>query len=88
VSRASPDARSRGGSHLSGSARRPGTYGSGAKSNKIDYILLSPALRPTVSAVGVEWRGVWAPRTFPHFPEIGNAVEAAADHAGVRVDLP
>jgi len=29
----------------------------------------------------VERRGVRAPRTFPHFPEIGNAVEAACDHA-------
>jgi endonuclease/exonuclease/phosphatase family metal-dependent hydrolase len=74
--------------YLSGSDRRPGTYGSGAKSNKIDYILLSPALWATVSAVGVERRGVWAPRTFPHFPEIGSAVEAASDHAAVWVDLP
>jgi len=65
-----------------------GIYGSGTKSNKIDYILLSPALRATVSAVGVERRGVWAPRTFPHLPEIGNAVEAASDHAAVWVDLP
>jgi hypothetical protein len=40
------------------------------------------------TAVGVERRGVWAPRTFPHFAEIGNAVEAASDHAAVWVDLP
>ena len=74
--------------YLSGNDRRPGTYGSGAKSNKIDYILLSPALRARwVSAVGVERRGVWAPRTFPHFPEIGSAVKAASDHAAVWVDL-
>ncbi len=33
-------------------------------------------------------RGVWAPRTFPHFPEIGSAVEAASDHAAVWVDFP
>ncbi|MGH8566763.1 MAG: ATP-binding domain-containing protein [Gammaproteobacteria bacterium] len=51
------------------------------------YDLLSPALWATVSAVGVERRGVWAPRTFPHFPEIGSAVEAASDHAAVWVDL-
>jgi hypothetical protein len=30
--------------YLSGNDCRPGTYGWGAKSNKIDYILLSPAL--------------------------------------------
>jgi endonuclease/exonuclease/phosphatase family metal-dependent hydrolase len=74
--------------YVNGNDRRPGTYSSGAKSNKIDYILLSPALWATVSAVGVERRGVWAPRTFPHFPEIGSAVEAASDHAAVWVDLP
>lgn len=74
--------------YLSDSDHRPGTYGSGAKSNKIDYLLLSPALWAMVSAVGVERRGVWAPRTFPHFPEIGSAVEAASDHAAVWVDLP
>ena len=67
--------------YLSGNDRRPGTYGSGAKSNKIDYILLSPALWATVSAVGVERRGVWAPRT-SRIPEIGSAVEAASDPPG------
>jgi hypothetical protein len=71
----------------SGSDRRPGTYGSGAKSNEIDYPLLSSA-RWAVSAVGVERRGVRAPRTFPHFPEIGSAAEAASDHAVVWGDLP
>jgi endonuclease/exonuclease/phosphatase family metal-dependent hydrolase len=74
--------------YLSGSDRRPGTYGSGAKSNKIDYILLSPALWVMVSAVGLERRVVRAPRTFPHFPEIGSAAEAASDHAVVWGDLP
>ncbi|MGQ0595550.1 MAG: hypothetical protein ACT4QB_23820 [Gammaproteobacteria bacterium] len=49
--------------------------------------LFSEFLRATVSAVGVERRGVWAPRTFPHFPEIGSAIEAASDHAAVWVDL-
>ena len=53
--------------YLNGNDRRPGTYGSGAKLNKIDYILLSPALWAMVSAVGVERRGVWAPRRFPHW---------------------
>ncbi|MGH8575046.1 MAG: hypothetical protein ACREX8_21130 [Gammaproteobacteria bacterium] len=74
--------------YLSGSERRPGTDGSGAKSNKIDYVVLSPALWAMVSAVGVERRGVWAPRTFPHLPDTGSAVWAASDHAAVWVDLP
>ena len=42
----------------------------------------------TVSAVGVERRGVWAPRSFPHLPDIGRAVQAASDDAAVWLDLP
>lgn len=47
--------------HLNSNDPRPGTYGSGAKSNKIDYMLLSPAMWAMVPTVGVERRGVWAP---------------------------
>ena len=41
----------------------------------------------TVSGVGVERRGAWAPADFPHLPDIGSAVEAASGHAAVWVDL-
>jgi endonuclease/exonuclease/phosphatase family metal-dependent hydrolase len=66
---------------------RPGTFGSGSASNKIDYVLLSPALWSRVQDVDVERRGVWAPRTFPHFPTITRMQDAASDHAAVWVDL-
>ena len=49
---------------------------------------MTATLRAMLSAVGGERRGVWAPRTFPHSPEIGSAVKAASDHAAVWVDLP
>ncbi len=62
-----------------------GTFGSGA--TKFDYILLSPALWSKVRNVGVERRGIWAPRTFPHFPEVTGPENAASDHAAVWVDL-
>jgi len=42
----------------------------------------------SVFAVSVERRGVWGPRTFPHLPDIGSAVEAASDDAAVWGDLP
>jgi endonuclease/exonuclease/phosphatase family metal-dependent hydrolase len=69
---------------------RPGTFGNGAASEKIDYILLSPALFAKVTNGGVERRGVWGGTTgtlFPHFPEITKAIEAASDHAAVFADL-
>ncbi|MFC7540148.1 endonuclease/exonuclease/phosphatase family protein [Siccirubricoccus deserti] len=38
---------------------RPGTWRNGTAANKLDYILLSPALWDRVEAAGVERRGVW-----------------------------
>ena len=66
----------------------PGTYETGNSLNqKIDYILLSPALWAKVENVAVERRGVWAPHTFPSFPEVTSSVTQASDHAAVWVDL-
>lgn len=65
----------------------PGTFGSGSKGNKLDYLLLSPDLWGKVKSVDVERRGVWAPRTFPHFPEVTSAKLAASDHAAVWVEV-
>lgn len=69
---------------------RAGTFGNGTASQKIDYILLSPALFVKVTAAGVERRGVWGGvngTLFPHFPEITKAIEAASDHAAVWADI-
>jgi endonuclease/exonuclease/phosphatase family metal-dependent hydrolase len=69
---------------------RPGTYGNSTKSNKIDYILLSPALFAKVTAGGIDRRGVWGGRNgtlWPIFPEITEAHEAASDHAAIWADL-
>lgn len=69
---------------------RPGTFGSCAASNKIDYILLSPDLFQKVTAAGVFRMGVWGGKNgtiFPHYPEMLKAAEAASDHAAVWVDL-
>ena len=69
---------------------RPGTYANGTASNKIDYILLSPALFATVTAGGLFRMGVWGGKNgdlFPHYPEITKAGEAASDHAAIFAEL-
>jgi endonuclease/exonuclease/phosphatase family metal-dependent hydrolase len=69
---------------------RPGTYANGTKSQKIDYVLLSPALFGRVKGGKVFREGVWGGKNgdlFPHFPEITKEVEAASDHAAICADL-
>jgi hypothetical protein len=69
---------------------RPGTFANGTKSEKIDYILLSPELFGQVTNAGYCRLGVWGGQNgdlFPHFPEITKPVEAASDHAAVFVDV-
>jgi len=67
-----------------------GTFGNGAPSQKLDYILMSPQLANKVLGGGIERRGVWGGEhgdLFPHFPEIKTAKDAASDHAALWVDL-
>ncbi|HEX8695970.1 MAG TPA: endonuclease/exonuclease/phosphatase family protein [Longimicrobium sp.] len=66
---------------------RPGTFDTGRPEQKIDYILLSPALWERVQGAGIERRGIYAPRTFPHFPEVTSDRNSASDHAALWVDL-
>lgn len=69
---------------------RPGTYGTGAKSNKIDYLLLSPPLFKAVTAGGIFRKGVWGGTNgtlFPHYEEITKPGQAASDHAALWADL-
>ncbi|GGL60612.1 hypothetical protein GCM10010129_00200 [Streptomyces fumigatiscleroticus] len=66
----------------------PGTYGPcKSRNQKIDYVLLSPALWERLRAVGVERHGIWAPRTFPHFDTVESRTTQASDHAAVFADL-
>ena len=68
---------------------RPGTYGTGA--DKIDYLLLSPALFAEVRAGGVNRSGVWhGPRVRNPWPMLDTLTapeEAASDHAAIWADL-
>jgi endonuclease/exonuclease/phosphatase family metal-dependent hydrolase len=69
---------------------RPGTFGNGTKSNKIDYILLSPALFSRVTGGAIFRKGVWGGKQgtlFPHYPTITRPTEAASDHAAIYADI-
>ncbi len=69
---------------------RPGTFGNGTASNKIDYILLSPALFQKATGGEIFRMGVWGGKNgtlFPHFQEITKAVEAASDHAAIVAEI-
>lgn len=69
---------------------RPGTYLDGTKADKIDYILLSPALFDVVEAGGIFRKGVWGGKNgtlFPHYAEITRPSEAASDHAAIWAGL-
>jgi hypothetical protein len=69
---------------------RPGTFGNGTKSNKIDYVLLSPELFANVTGGEIFRMGVWGGvhgTLFPHFPTMTKAVHAASDHAAIFADV-
>jgi endonuclease/exonuclease/phosphatase family metal-dependent hydrolase len=69
---------------------RPGTFANGTAANKLDYVLLSPALFAAARAGGIFRLGVWGGRNgtlFPHYPEITEAVEAASDHAAIWAEI-
>jgi endonuclease/exonuclease/phosphatase family metal-dependent hydrolase len=69
---------------------RPGTFGNGTKSNKIDYVLLSPALFERVVTGGVWRKGVWGGTNgtlFPHYEEMEKPAHAASDHAAIWADI-
>jgi endonuclease/exonuclease/phosphatase family metal-dependent hydrolase len=69
---------------------RPGTFGNGTASNKIDYVLMSPALFARATGGQTFRMGVWGGTNgtlFPHFPEITKPVEAASDHAAVIAEI-
>lgn len=69
---------------------RPGTFANGTKGNKIDYILMSPALFAKVTAGGIDRRGVWGGKhgtLWPIFPEMTSAHQAASDHAAIWADV-
>ena len=69
---------------------RDGTYGYGTKSNKIDYILLSPALYDRVTNARIFRKGVWGGKNGDLWPKYGTMkekVHQASDHAAIYADV-
>lgn len=65
-----------------------GTYGTGSDANKIDYILLSPALWARMTKGGLERQGVWTPsKRWPTFASMEREHQAASDHHLIWADL-
>jgi len=70
---------------------RKGTFGSGNEKEKIDYILLSPALFARATGGAIFRKGVWhGPRTknpWPIYDTLTADVHAASDHAAIYADI-
>jgi hypothetical protein len=70
---------------------RRGTFQGGNESDKIDYVLLSPALFAKATGGGVFRKGVWrGPRTknkWDMYDTITSDVHAGSDHAAIYADV-
>ena len=69
---------------------RDGTFGNGTKGNKIDYILLSPALFNRVTNARVFRKGVWGGKIgtlWPIYATMKAKVNQASDHAALYADI-
>ncbi|MCU7726952.1 endonuclease/exonuclease/phosphatase family protein [Actinoplanes sp. KI2] len=69
---------------------RPGTYGYCTARNKLDYVLLSPALFGAARGGGIFRRGVWGGRRgtlWPIYSTMTAAVHAGSDHAAIYADI-
>jgi len=68
----------------------PGTYGSCTASNKIDYLLLSPALFAKVTGGGIFRKGMWPgvrQKKWEVFAELTGEGQAASDHGCIWADF-
>lgn len=67
-----------------------GTFGLGNDKEKIDYLLLSPALFGRVTAGGLFRKGAWPgsrPPRWEVYPELKEEAHAASDHHAIWADL-
>jgi endonuclease/exonuclease/phosphatase family metal-dependent hydrolase len=70
--------------------RGMGTFGLGNDGDKIDYILLSPALFQRVTAAGLFRKGAWPgtrPARWSVYPELTQKTHVASDHHVIWVEI-
>jgi endonuclease/exonuclease/phosphatase family metal-dependent hydrolase len=68
-------------------ADRPGTFGTGLASGKLDYLMLSSALWSQLTGVGLERRGSYHPGTWTPFDTVTSKKNEASDHHLVYADI-
>ncbi len=69
---------------------RPGTFGTCTAANRIDYILLKPALYVKTTGGGIYRMGAWGGKNgslWPHYETLTKATDAASDNAALYADL-
>lgn len=66
---------------------RPGTFGTGTAANKIDYLIMSSALRNKLTDTGIERRGSYHPNTWAPFDTVTGPNDEASDHHLVWADF-
>lgn len=66
-----------------------GTFGPGTDRNKIDYLLLSPALFARVTAGGLFRMGAWPGKRpkWPVYPELDDETKVASDHHVIWAEI-
>jgi endonuclease/exonuclease/phosphatase family metal-dependent hydrolase len=70
--------------------RGMGTYGLGNDSDKIDYLLLSPALFERVTSAGLFRKGAWPgsrPKRWTVYPTLTEKIHVASDHHVIWVEI-
>lgn len=66
---------------------RPGTYGTGLKTQKLDYLILSPKLQAKLQDVRIERRGAYHPNLWESFDTVKKSADEASDHHLVWADF-
>jgi len=74
-------------SHPDYPTERPGTFETGLAGNKIDYLIMSPALEAKLLTTGIERRGSYHPRTWEPFDTVTDKTEEASDHHLISADF-
>jgi endonuclease/exonuclease/phosphatase family metal-dependent hydrolase len=71
-------------------AGRPGTYANCTARDKIDYVLLSPALFARAAGGAIFRMGAWGGKNgtlWEHYPTMKSAAQAASDHAAIYAEI-